>query len=52
MTVETCDEDIVPQGVEVGAALVQDLGEVGVDVGGVEGGLGGALVIFGYGEGL
>ena len=34
--VETGDEEVVPQGVEVGAALVEDFGKVGVHVFGGE----------------
>lgn len=50
VVIEAGDEDGVPERVDVGAALVHDLGEVGVEVVGVEGVAGGG-VGFGDGEG-
>lgn len=41
---------MVPEGVELGAAAVEELGEVSVEVGGVEARLVGGLVGLGEGE--
>lgn len=41
---------MVPERVELGAAVVEELGEVSVEVGGVEAGLVGGLVGLGEGE--
>lgn len=45
--VEPGYEDLVPERIEVGAALVEDFGEVGVQVAGVEGVAGGRVGFLG-----
>ena len=50
LVVEPGDQELVPEGIELGAAAVEELGEVAVEVGGGEAGLVGGRVGLGESE--